>query len=176
MVVMDMIDSAILSDWIKVHGPIPAIHLAWIGSRLMNIATWAGWAGWTLPNISLDNVAINPVTHDVMLLGGWEMVMPPHQRPLVASKRTLSLCPSLTSKGYIPPKSFNQEIVRLTLKEAVNDPSGMNLTLPGPMIDWIKSPPHYSTLADFTNWHMALENSFGPRKFVKWDKAVDKVY
>ena len=172
-------NSAILSDWLKTHGPIPPIHVAWIGSGLMNIAAYTAWSGWTLPGIGPDTVAIDPATHKVFLFAGWEAAAAPDERPVVASKRTLALCPSLTTSGRLPPSTLTLDVVRRTLREVLGDPSGLVLEdkgVPEPMVNWINGPSLPDSRMDYHSWHNALERSFGKRRFVKWDKEVSDVY
>lgn len=170
---------AILDDWIKVHGHFPPAHLAWLGSGLMNVACFAERYNWTLPGISLQSVAIDPGVHDVMLFAGWEESSHLSARPVVASMRTLGLCPALKAPGYMPPETLTADVVRQTLREAAGDQSGMRLAdrgVPEPMADWLNAPSASTAVSDYALWHGALEKSFGPRKFVKWSKSVSEVY
>ena len=172
-------NTAVISDWIVVQGSFPTAHLAWLGSGLLNIGAWANWADWVRPAIALDTVTINPATHDVGLVGGWESAAQAGKRPVVASKRTLRLCPALTSPSFTPTTTLTQEIIRQTLREAAGDPSGLRLTdlgVPGPIAKWLQSAPAKDAVADYQNWHQALQQVYGTRKFVKWDKSISEVY
>ena len=171
--------SAVMSDWIRFHGAIPPVHLAWIGSGLLNIGAWAGWSRWILPHISLDSVVINPERHNVRLIAGWEGAALEGKRPVVASNRTLKLCPLLASGGYTPPVTFTREVIRQTLREASGDPTGLMLEdrgMPRKMAQWIQSPPTPKAIDDYKAWHAALRAEFGERRFVKWDKTSAAVY
>ena len=179
MVIFPRQEFAVLADWIDTHGPLPPVHAAWVGSGLLNIASYAAWSHWVFPGIALDTVAINPKTHEVMLVAGWEEAAQVNERPKVASKRTLSLYPALTVPGYMPLPTLTQDVVRQTLREALGDPSGLGLRakgIPAGMAEWIQAPSAVKGTTDYIRWQEALENDFGKRKFVKWDKSITRVY
>lgn len=179
MILFPIDGGAILQDWIGVHGPFPAVHAAWLGSGLLNIASYASWSGWHLPAIGLDTVAIAPDTHHVMLRAGWEAAAPAGERPVVASRRTIGLCPAIKAPGQPLPETLTIDIVRLTLREALGDPSGLTLKdrgVPAPMVDWINAPSHRNGAWDYARWHRALQSAFGARRFVEWNRRVADVY
>lgn len=171
--------AALLADWLGTHGPFPPVHAAWLGSGMLNIAAWASWSGWSLPALGPETVALNPATHEVMLFAGWEAAAAAGERPVVASRRTLDLCPALASPGYMPPKTLTLDMVRRTLREALGDPSGMMLRAngcPPSMAKWINGPSAQDGREDYGNWMRALERAFGPRRFVRWSLTVAGVY
>ena len=168
-----------LADWIDCHGPVPPVHAAWLGSGLMNIAAWTEWSGWALPGIALDTVAIDPGTHSVMLPAGWEFAAVAGARPAVASPRTLSLCPGLAAPGHPVPDTLTGDVVRLTLKEAMGDPSGLALAdrgVPPSVVAWLSAPSPSDAIKDYHNWYAALHAAYGERRFVRWDLKVSAVY
>ena len=170
---------AVLADWVSVHGSVPPIHAAWMCSGLLNIACWSDWAGWALPGISMESVVINPETHEVGLIWGWEAACPLDRRPVVASRRTLGVCPALAAPGRTPSATLTLDVLRLTMREALGDASGMMLVgngVPEPMVDWLRSPSANSAVDDYRRWQKAVERAFGPRKFVEWEKSTNDVY
>ena len=179
MIMFPRHNTAILADWIATHGSLPPVHAAWLGSGLLNIAAYANWSDWSLPTISLDTIAIDPATHLVTLPAGWEAVARAGNRPVVATKRTLGLCPALAAAIYLPPATLTRDVVRQTLREAFGDPSGLLLAdkgVPTALINWIQAPSPFEAIVDYDHWYQALRDTFGIRKFVKWDRTVAAVY
>jgi len=179
MLIFPRLQSAILADWIGVHGPLPAVHAAWVGSGLLNIAAYTTYSGWHLPAIGPDTIGLDPATHKVFLFAGWESACGPFERPAVASQRTLSLCPALSAPGRTCPDTLTLDVIRRTMRESLGDPSGLTLEengVPRPMAKWINAPSLPDGRKDYSNWHRALEEAFGARRFVEWDRGVAEVY
>jgi hypothetical protein len=179
IVLMPRHKSALLCDWIKVHGPLPPVHAAWIGSGLMNIAAWANWAGWSLPSISLETVSIEPISHTVYLPGGWEASCSKNEIPDFLPERVLNLFPDLASYDQILPENLTGQMIRQTLKECLGSSSGIHLDqvgVPFNMRKWLFSSAPKNAAMDYSIWCKNLEKDFGPRKFVKCLETVKSVY
>jgi len=172
-------DEVLLADLLRVRGAVPAEHVAWNGSGLLNIACWLGWAGLVHGAISPETVLISPETHTVRLMGGWGFATSAGSRPAALPGRTLALAPRLSVKGEVVDARIDLELIRRTLREALGDPTGGSLLrggAPEPIGRWLVMPPEASAPADYAAWAKVLERVWGKRRFVRWDLTPDSVY
>lgn len=158
---------------------LPAAHAAWIGSGLFHIACWLGWAGLVHGAIAPDTVVISPSTHDVRLLGGFGFARGAGSRPEVLPGRSLDLLPRLAVAGTGLSPADDGELIRLTLREAIGDPTGGRLlrgAIPEPLGRFLTLPAGSTPFADYAAWMKALEASWGRRRFVHLDANAAAIY
>jgi len=170
-----------LSDLLShMGGKIDPKHVAWIGSRLLNITCYLEWAGLTHNDISADSVYVSPKNHGAHLLGGWWYSGP-------VGDSMVGLTVPARSAGLVGPKqrrekrfdyALDQDCVRALIRELLGDVFGSTLakTAPPAMASWATSTATKSAVDSFTTWRSALEASFGPPKFVKMETTFDNVY
>jgi hypothetical protein len=172
-------DEVLLADVLRMRGAVPAEHVAWIGSGLLNIACWLGWAGLVHGAISPETVLVSPETHTVRLMGGWGFTTFAGARPTALPGRTLALAPRLSVKGEVVDARLDLELIRRTLREMLGDPTGGGLLrggAPEPIGRWLIMPPSRSAREDYADWLGVLERVWGKRRFVRWDLTPDSVY
>lgn len=178
-------DDVLLSDLIASQTPdkdglrLPATHAAWIGSGLFHIACWLGWAGLVHGAIAPNTVVISPSTHDVRLLGGFGFARTAGSRPEVLPGRSLDLLPRLAVKGATLSPSDDGELIRLTLREAIGDPTGVRLlrgAVPEPLGRFLTLPAGATPFADYEAWMQVLAASWGRRRFVHLDASAVAIY
>jgi hypothetical protein len=172
-------DEVLLADLLRVKGAVPAAHVAWIGSGLLNIACWLGWAGLVHGAISPETVLISPETHTVRLMGGWGFATKAGARPTALPGRTLALAPRLAVKGEVVDARLDLELIRRTLRETLGDPTGGTLLrggAPEPIGRWLVMPPQAEATKDYAAWLAVLERVWGKRRFIRWDLRPDAIY
>lgn len=148
---------------------IDAKGVAWIGSGLMNLAAWLAWSGLMHGSIDAASVAINPETHDVMLLGGWEYATPFGTRPRALPERTLWLAPKLGADGVPADGTIDPLLIRDLLRQLLGKPADGDLlagrVVPMPIAEWLVFPPAADAFQDYALWRSALEQAWGRPRF-----------
>ena len=156
-------------------------HAAWITSGLLNIAAWLSYARLSHGAISLSTVAVNPETHSVALLAGWEMATSFDESPVVATDRALSLMPDLGLPGRTATARLDLLLIRDVLRELTGGSNAAALLsgdgrLPGPLALWAVLPPPDDAVSDYRAWLQALEDAWGPRRFLRFPLTETDVY
>jgi len=174
-------DAVLLSD-LTAHmgGRIPAVHVAWIVSGMLNIASYLNWAGISHGSVATSTMLVCPQFHSVILAGGWGFATEFGKRPPVLPERTLSAVPRLALPGELPDPSVDLQLVRATALEMLGCPGGGGLAFdretPAPMKNWLLLPPLADAFADYAGWSRCLDESFGKRRFVDMGVAPSDVY
>lgn len=159
-------------------GKIDGRHVAWMVSRMLNLASYLEWAQLTHNDLSLDSLFVCPEHHTVCLLGGWWYAMPLDSTSnLVLPIRTHDHAPRDVLSNKHASLRIDPELVRLTGRELLGDATGMRLVsdpnLRKQIVDWLRMSGNGSALQDYTQWR---EHVLGPRKFVKLTVNASDVY
>ncbi len=72
----------------SMFSPWPAVHLAWVISRMENFCCTLEYSGMGYDDISGDSVFINPATHEGALFGDWRKLSPTTEKSLKMLRRT----------------------------------------------------------------------------------------
>lgn len=124
-------------------GSIAPVHVAWIVSRLENMACVFEYSQLVHGGMSMNTVFINTRTHQAFLLGGWWKA---RKKFNIMDKKDL----------YDIRKVANQVMGELK-GEA-----------PKEFIDFVKGAPATEAYSDFSLWDTVIEKGFGGHKFVKF--------
>lgn len=173
-------DCVLLSDLIDFYsGRIPPEHVAWIVSRLENIACYLEWLGISHGAISPTNVLVCPEQHTVVLVGGWGFATKFGSSPLAVPERTLSKVPALAIGGVGADVATDLHLIRATAQEALGPSKGglmMDKTIPEPVARWLLLPPRGGAVSDYESWGRSLTEAWGARRFVKMKADPRKIY
>jgi len=127
---------------VAMFGNLVASHVEWIISRLENIACVLEFNDMTHGGITQESVFINPITHEVVLFGGWHK----------ATK-------------YIIPPSRDLNDIRRVAEKLLGKGFG---DAPKPLVKFIKSKPAKNAYIDFERWDEVIEKELGGRHFTKF--------
>lgn len=132
---------------LSIYGALPAHHVAWIISRMENIACVLEYSGISHHDISIDSLFINPVTHEAILYGGWWNA-------------------SAKSNNLLGKVAANQDLVdiRKTAKIMLGYNKG---AVPGELEVFLNEKPNRDAFEDFKVWDQVIEEGFGGRHFHK---------
>jgi len=174
-------DQFLLVDLIRhAGGRIDPRHVAWIVSRMENIASYLCWAGISHGAIDATNLLVSPKYHTVSLVGGWGFATEIGQRPKALPWRTLSALPRLAVEGTPSDHAVDLELLRMTARECLGDAAGGRIvadgSIPQALSAWLVIPPTGTAFEDFPAWEAALARAFGPRRFIPWDVQPAEVY
>lgn len=160
-------------------GRMEAVHVAWLGSGLFNLLAWLHWMGVVHGAITPQAVFINPETHGVALLGGWEFVTPLGTRPKALPLSTLHAIPRLEARGEAVDGATDALLVREVLRAALGARTSLRPRggdIPDAMGALIAAPPAPTARAEYAAWIGALETAWGPRRFRVLDVAEGAIY
>ena len=111
-------------------------QVAWMISRFENLGCLFEFSEVDFTGAVLENFYINPKTHEVYMLGGWE-----------------TLCVSDTPKQYLTN-------IRSMARRVMNAASAPQMCM-----DFINNPPAISAYDDFKNWDNVIMNGFNGHNF-----------
>lgn len=168
-----------LLDVVNAVGPLPAVHVAWIISRLYNIGCFLQLQNRAHLDISLQSLFIDPEQHTAHLYGGWWYGKKFGEKALAAPQRTASLSSDFAATG-IPQPSILGNQIRAVGRECFKARSIPALhyvkDLPKPMKAFLSKFGTEDLISEFAEWGKCLDESFGPRKFVKLDLFEKDIY
>lgn len=176
-------DTVLLQDVLEHYeGKVPSRHVAWIISRLLNIACYLDRQGLIAHNaIGPDTVFISPATHGVSLLGGWWFAAGIGQKMLAASARMRLSAPPDVLRTKVGDTRTDMEMIKALARELLGDASGVRLAsdaaVPSAMVDWLQLSTNQSAVDTYRDWQEhVLPAAFGARKFVEMDVSPKTLY
>jgi len=152
-------------------GTLPPEHCAWVCTRLLNIACYLRFAGITHNAISPDTLLVSPMHHAVALTGGWWYSRPVGEKLTAVPEWSVPHLPSGFLRDKVADPRLDLELIRATIRQIVGAKA------PRAMASWLKFASDGDALAEYRDWHgRVLEESFGPRKFVKLEVTPADIY
>jgi len=176
-------DVLLLQDVLNHYqGKMPARHVAWVISRLLNIACYLEMQGKVAHNaISPDTVFISPKYHSACLLGGWWFAAGLGQPMKAASQRMVLCAPPDVLQKKVGDRRTDMEMIKALGRELLGDSTGVRLAkdsaVPPALVDWLQLSTHQSAVATYREWQdRVLIDAFGARKFVEMNITHDTLY
>jgi hypothetical protein len=173
----------LLQDVLEFYkGKMPAAHVAWVLSRLLNIACYLEIQGKVSHNaIGPDTVFISPEEHTAHLFGGWWFATPLGAPMKAASQRMMLCAPPAVLQKKVGDTRTDMEMIQALGRELLGDSTGVRLakdaSVPAALVDWLQLSTHQSAVATYKDWQSrVLIEAFGPRKFVPMDLSHDRLY
>jgi hypothetical protein len=162
-------------------GRIEPRHVAWIVSRLHNVACFLEFNGIAHNGISANTFFVAPEDHSGALLGGWWYAARAGSLMKGLSNDTVDVMPPEVIRTGVADTRADLMLIRALGRTLLGDKLGMSLSrdrsVPQPLADWLTLPPTDSAKSDFEAWsYRVLPASFGPRKFVEMKTRFNKIY
>lgn len=156
-------------------------HVAWIVSRLFNIACYLDYAGLTHNALSPQSCFVDPTGHGVALLGGWWYACRQGGRLLALPERSVALATPDLLSGKHADTRLDLAAIRSIAHELLGDERGGRLAadagVPAALQQWLRLASTGNARQDYQQWQSrTLPDSFGPRRFVRWDVSADDIY
>lgn len=153
------------------HAALDPKHVAWIVSRLHNLACYLHVSGLVHHEISLDTVFISPPDHGAALLGGWWYAKHAGSALKKVSKRTYGLLPWKSQVEKKATRLTDSELVRATGRELMG-----GRKTPKAVITYLSTVASGNAIKNFEEWSAILEKSFGPRRFTELKLTPEEIY
>jgi len=181
IVIKKTADFVALRDVLNYYeGKVPARHVAWIISSLMNLVCYINYNGLSHNSISLDTYFISPKLHSGSLLGGWWYSVPLGTKMLGVSEKIYSIMPPQVKNKKCGDILTDLESIRLIGRELLGDRHGTRMLeksyIPLPMAKWLLGVSYDSPSVEYTKWTEVLHKSFGERKFIEMELDANKLY
>lgn len=150
---------------------IDAPHIAWIISRLCNIACFLSYNGITHNGMTLGNLFISPGMHSVCLFGGWWYAVQAGHKMIGAPKDVFKNMPPIVKTNKVGDHVTDFESIK-----AIGRQLSLGKRIPDDMHKWLEFGTPNKATELFDSWDKTLTKSFGKRSFVKLDIDPDDYY
>lgn len=134
-------------------GELEERHMAWIVSRLENLACLLEYNHMSIHQLSSEDIFVDPKNHQVLLYGGWHKASTSGIQDFLRNIRKIA--------GYI-------------LKN--DSPEDLPKDLRPDLRRFIQSDPKENSTKDFEFWDKCLLQAFGERKFIHLNLLETNIY
>lgn len=182
MVIKKSPDQVLLSDVLDhFNGVIDPKHVAWIVSRLYNIACYLKYSNLVHAGITLDSCLVSPSNHGIILTGGWWYAATIGSSLQALPGLAVEVSPSDVLDDQIADPKIDLELVLAAGRQLLGDVMGskliMNKSIPGTLVSWLRSPSKGDAFKEYETWQTkTLIDSFGPRRFLELKLTADDIY
>lgn len=162
-------------------GKIDAKQVAWIMSRIYNNVCFIHFNKIMHGGLNVDNIFINPETHEVMLLGGWWYSRKENVKLTMLSKESVDVAPLSLMNSKKAELLLDMELIKKIGRQLLGDVTGMNLEAknlaPKAFVNWLRDSSTKSVFDEYGIWmNKVLVDSFGKRKFVEFKVSEKDLY
>lgn len=153
------------------NGSIPDVHVAWMISRLLNLACLFQYKGIAHNGLTIENLYVNPFSHSIYPYGGWWYAQTLGRKLLGVPKFVYDV---------MPPKEKGEKISSTrtdieTIKGTASILLGKN-DAPQEFLDFLNSGSSDNAIEEFQKWSTALDKAYGKRRFIRMDITIDELY
>ena len=152
------------------NGQIPATHLAWMISRMMNIGCYLKFNGQVHNGINIDNMFVSLEYHTILLFGGWWYATNAGEPMIGTTREIYSIMPPKVKADKVSNSITDIESVKAFGRQYLED------TAPQAFKDFLNSGSGEDSMKEMEKWDEALLDSFGKRRFIKIDATVNQIY
>lgn len=144
-------------------------HLAWVISRLLNLACFLQYNGISHSGLTLGNCYISPIYHTISLVGWW------YTTEIGGKLKGLPL----EVYNLMPPKEKSDKISSVKLD--IESIRGIGRRLSGDSTpleikNWLEKASSSDAFKEHEAWHQVLEKVWGARKFVELPLTLEDIY
>jgi hypothetical protein len=175
-------DQLLLSDVLDhFNGEIDPKHVAWMTSRLYNIACYLQYSKLVHAGITVDSLLISPAEHTVSLIGGWWYATDVGRKLEALPGVAVEFTPSDVIDSEIADPKIDLELLHATARQLLGDINGskllMNKSIPPSLVTWLRSLSSGNAMQEYKIWYeKAVIEAFGPRRFIEMKLTADDLY
>lgn len=161
-------------------GKIPVKHIAWIISRLSNLACYFNIHKLVHNGITIHNCFVSPKNHTIYLYGGWWYMAEEGEHLTGITKEIYELMPIKAKTEQFAAiitdlESIKQLGRKLCGEANINKFRCLDF-VPDGMKDFLTAGSSEDAIEEFEKWEIALKQSFGPRKFIPLSVTETEIY
>jgi hypothetical protein len=125
----------------------------------------------------MDTCFVDPENHLISLIGGWWFADTVGSKLSALPARSVSVMPESDRRNKTLSVAVSLEAVHLLGRELLGFPSGVGFpdSIPKPLVNWLRVLADVDPVQDYKNLDHAVEESFGPRRFVDMGVKVTDV-
>lgn len=161
----------LISYFNKVNIPDKDKHIAWVITRLLNIAVLFNRSGIVHNGICLDSCFVSPKYHTVLLYGGWWYSTPVGGKMVGTNKGIYDVMPIAAKTSKTSSFVTDLESIKLLGRQLFGSSNcrklAENTQVPKPIVDYLISGSSDDALKELKTWDKVLESAYGERKFIK---------
>ena len=159
---------AVMENFYK--GNIPARHLAWIITRLINICAYFKMNNLVHNGINIDNCFIDLSDHSIYLFGGWYYCVNQNEKMIGTTKDIFNVMTPKVKANKTADFTTDIESVKALGRKLIRADA------PTPFIDFLNSGSSDDAVKELSKWEKALNDSFGKRKFIVINSSKEQIY
>lgn len=162
------------------NNEIPDKHVAWILSRLYNIACFLKYNKMVHNGITVNNCYVCTDMHNIILIGGWWYSTKNDMKMLGTTKDIYNIMSVVTKSNKNSNPLTDLESIKLIGRTLLGESNCRKLALksnvPKAFINFMISGSDKNSYNELTLWEKCLTESYGERKFIKLDVSEKDIY
>lgn len=165
-------DAVLLRDVFKYfNNSIDHKHVAWIISRLSNIACFLKTNNIVHNGINIDNCFVSLENHVVYLFGGWWYSVKEEEKMVGTTKEIFKVMPMVSKESKKASTVTDLESIKLLGRYLLGEVNCRKLVLnkkiPKELIEFLNSGSSENSFREFEKWDKALIKAYKKRSFIK---------
>ena len=175
-------DQLLLSDVLDYYkGEIEPKHVAWMISRLYNIACYLKYSNIVHSGITIESCLVSPEFHSVSLVGGWWYATKTGNKLHALSGIAVEFTPEDVLDTGCADHKIDLEMLHATSRQLLGDINGskllMNKNIPSVLINWLRSLSKGDAYQEYSQWQNKIViDSFGARRFLELKLTASDLY
>ncbi len=154
-------------------GKLDPRHVAWIISRLSNIACLLDVNDMTSNGLSIDNLLVSPVDHGIAIHGAMFYMQSVGNKMIGTVGDVFEIMPSKVKGNKEASIDTDLESIKMIGRELCGEKNVVKFRelgdVPASMKAFLTKGAGRDAYAEFQCWDRSLRESFGARRFVKMD-------
>lgn len=155
-------------------------HIAWMITRLLNIAVLFNRSGLVHNGITLENCFVSPHYHTILLYGGWWYSTKSGEKMIGVPRSVYEVMPISAKTSKTSSFITDLESIKLLGRQLFGSTNCRKLVedtkVPKPIADFLVSGSSSDALKELKNWDKALELAYGERKFIPLEVTSEDLY
>lgn len=155
-------------------------HVAWIISRLSNIACFLKYNDIVHNGINIENCFISTEHHAMLLLGGWWYAVKNKTKMIGTTKEIFDVMPTKDKLNKIANPTTDLECIKLIGRKLLGNANCRILmnetTAPETILQFLTKGSSSDAYKEFSEWDVALDKGYGVRKFTPFPVTKQQIY
>lgn len=146
------------------EGSIDDKHVAWIISRLINIACFLKTNNIVHNGININNCFVSLENHLVYLFGGWWYATKEDEKMFGTTKEIFNVMPISSKQSKKSNSATDIELIKLLGRYLLGE---KNSKVPKEVTEFLNSGSSENPFKEFKKWDNSLIKAYKKRKFIK---------